>query len=99
MRSLQAPTGLVQAGWLVIVVAMIAVLAIWVSQIAGALTAPSRAEALPSPPPVHAIPTVVTEYSTSGPLNKSQLCAELAPRVNSVIVENPLGYIDTTIQC
>ena len=93
------PGSLLRAGWLVVVVTMIIVVGFWAFRIAGALTVAHGREALPSPTPVKPIPTVVTEGVDSAPLTPAQLCAQLAPGTNEVIVQSSLGIILSTLQC
>jgi hypothetical protein len=93
------PVGLVRAGWFVVVVALVLVVGFWASQIAGTLGTTADREALPSPTPVLSVPTVVTEYSDTAPMSRAQLCAELAPGTNEVLVESALGAVIDTIKC
>jgi hypothetical protein len=48
---------------------------------------------------VQSIPTLVTEGPDAAPLTPSQLCAELAPGTNEVIVQSSLGVVISTLQC
>jgi hypothetical protein len=99
VRAIQIPSRVLRAGWLVVAVALVIVLGFWAFQIAGALHTTRGDEALPSPTPVKAIPTVVTESPDAAPLTPSQLCAQLAPGTNEVIVQTTLGVPISTLQC
>lgn len=98
VRSLVNPGRLLRAGWFVLAVAMVIVIGFWAFRIGGALTSHGH-EALPSPPPVKSIPTVVTEGPDSASLTPAQLCAELAPGTNEVLVEDSLGIVVSSLQC
>lgn len=99
MRRIRIPVGLIQVGWVVVVVAMVLLLGFWATRISTALGTSGNHEAIPSPTPVANIPTVVTQYSTTAPLSRAQLCAELAPGTNEVLVESTLGVVIDTIKC
>lgn len=87
-----------RAGWFVVVAGLVVGLGLWSTSINEQLTA-APAPASPSPSPVTAIPTVVTLLTDSARLNKAQLCSELAPKVNTVTVENNLGEVVRQISC
>jgi len=88
-----------RVGWLVVILGLVAGLSLWSASIGMQLGATRPLPAIASPPPVKAVPTVVTDYSNTGKLDKAQLCAELAPRVNAVTVENTRGEIIQLITC
>jgi hypothetical protein len=99
VRPVRNPGRLLRAGWLLVLVAMIVFVGFWAIQIGGVLRTTRGEEASPSPTPVKAIPTVVTESPDAAPLTPSQLCAQLAPGTNEVIVETSLGVPVSTLQC
>jgi hypothetical protein len=96
---MRIPASLLRAGWLVIVVALVILVGAWSFRIAGALNTTHGREALPSPTPVQSIPTLITESPDAAPLTPSQLCAELAPGTNEVIVQTTGGVVVSSLQC
>jgi hypothetical protein len=95
-RSKSSPSPFALA-WLLMVVALCAVVGLWMSQISALLG--------PLPEPVAAAPhatapaNIVTDYTRDRTASADSLCAELSPRSATVVVETPTGVVLSTLHC
>jgi hypothetical protein len=85
--------------WLVLVLALCAVIAMWGAQISGSLGPVVDHVAAAPVPRATAAPNIVTDYTVDGTATADSLCDELAPHAATVTVETATGVILSTLQC
>jgi hypothetical protein len=88
--------------WLVLVVALCAVIALWGVQVAAALDHAGHtvvAVSLPHTTPTPAAPPVITVYTTDHTGRAGWLCTELSPGTTTIRVETPTGEMISTLHC
>jgi len=88
-----------KAAWLTLAALLLGGVGAWSAALSGSIEHPKLVAAVPSPPPVRSILTVVTEYPGQVHLTAAQLCAKVAPDFNSVIVDDTLGFVIANIHC
>jgi len=88
-----------KAAWSILVALLFCGVGGWTATLSGSIERPHPVAATPSPPPVRAIVTVVTEYPGQVHLPAAQLCANVAPDFNSVIVDDTQGFVVADIHC
>jgi hypothetical protein len=101
MHARRITAELFGVAWVIVVIALVGGVAMWSMSVSGSIGAAKVVTPLPSPTPVVAVPTVITIYPNSKPaeITQSGMCAEVAPKYNSVIVETSDGSIVANIRC
>lgn len=87
------------AAWLLLVTALCVVVGLWATHFAGMLGPSVGTVSAASVPVATAAPNIVTDYTSGGTASTESLCAELAPRSATVVVETPDGVILSTLDC
>ena len=87
------------AAWLLLVAALCVVVGLWAVQLTGMLGQSVDTASRASVPRATVAPNIVTDYTGNGTATVDSLCAELAPKSASVVVETPTGVILSTLEC
>ncbi len=92
MDSSAKTSVLFRAAWVLLGAGLVASLALWGGDLAANLPETPK----PTTPPAG---MVVTTYSSSNKVDRKAVCAELSPRVKTVIVESTTGNLIATLTC